>query len=143
MLDRLASVHPVDRMTDAVIAVLESGQHHKYASHLEAVLLAHLGAGQVNTSPDGARAQALNDARHRRDRRVRGLACPACYDTGWSVDDDATAHRCECVGGPGVTPDPYAHPTPPQSWAPPEVVHPALDASRRALHAPDDGGGVG
>ena len=101
MVDRLATTYPVGRLADAMLAVLDGGARFKWTSELEAALLAELGHHGVTVARPQPEHQRLKTMDERRTRRLRGLACPDCFDTGWVIaDDDApepTAHRCRCV----------------------------------------------
>jgi hypothetical protein len=122
MLDRLATVNDADRMLQASEEILASGARFKFASELEQVLLAKL----------GHRTDVLHgDAR--RARRARGLACPQCYDSGWIVDDQLMATRCDCappLAERDTEPELPRH----QQRASEETAYGALTAMRQTLH---------
>ena len=133
MLDRLATVNDADRLAEAVEQVLASGARFRFTSELEAAILKRLG-------------HRLDDAREhqntRRMRRIRGLACPQCFDSGWTVDDDLTARPCDCSPRPAADlqavdddpPDPRAG----AFTLPDEVIAHHLDNARAALRPRKD-----
>ena len=135
MLDRLTTAHSTERMFAAITAVLDSNQRFKYASQLEGALLVELGAGNIHTAPNADTSRVLT-ARDRQDRRVRGLACTWCHDSGWVIDHELVVHRCECSGG--TTTELVAQPelTHPRQWIDPESHANAIAQARLALTPP-------
>ena len=101
MLDRLATTYPPGHLDEAAAALTNAGRRFKWTSELEHALLAQLGhdVATGRPRPEHQRARTMNE---RRIRRLRGLACPDCSDTGWRIDPDdqdhaVTAHPCHCV----------------------------------------------
>lgn len=122
MLNRLATVHPEERISDALAAVFASGVRFSFTSELETALLAHLGYRPDTTS---------RDANTRRRRRESGRACPACYDSGWTVDDDLMATRCECA--PPIAHERDHHEDTDTGWADESTAYDAMRHAREAL----------
>ena len=132
MLERLGTVNDADRLAEAVETVRASGARFKFASELEAAILARLG-------------HRLTDSHQRADkrrmRRVRGLACPQCFDTGWTEPDaELVTHPCDCTPRPAPELDPTAgdRPSPGSQPADDETAYDALRAARAALHHQGD-----